>query len=155
MTMVVPLSDILDVLSQSEVFRVLSREELEDLAHAGHTHAFQPGDVLLRPGQEIDVVHILAQGTLVYCLDLREGETLFLADASPGTIVGTSGFTNRAFSYLGVQALTPVTTVAIPQRFMQLLMESNPELSFQVLSHVMKRWNWTVEKLISVVRVQV
>jgi diguanylate cyclase (GGDEF)-like protein len=102
------LSNDISLLAPVPIFRHLSPHELTELARASRQMVFQPGDVLVRKGEEGDCVYVILEGRV----EVLANEAVVSWLVAGDTVGDMSLFDGRPRSATCV-ALTPTTCLRL------------------------------------------
>lgn len=132
--------------------RALSNKQRRALARTSHFRSFVPGEVIVRSGQQVEEVFFIVTGQVCHTVENRRGQRLVLGESGPGTIVGTSAFTETPTATLTAEALTPVRGVACEAKAVRAALETSAEALRELVQVVAERRRWTTLMLVQAVQ---
>jgi CRP/FNR family cyclic AMP-dependent transcriptional regulator len=120
--------DRLKVLSQSDLFRSLSQEEMEEWSRHSEAKKFKPGQLILNEGEKNDTLYVLVTGKVECFLpergkmkDVRRFSKVRLNTLGPGESFGLYSLIDKQEASCSVMAIEETETLSISrERFEQL-----------------------------------
>jgi phosphoserine phosphatase RsbU/P len=117
--------------------QALNDNDLSTLRQTANERAFEPGDVILRQGEEGDVFYVITSGSASVSQKLDEGEEIVLGVLGPGQYVGELALLDQSPRMATCRALTPLTALEFHQSVFKELMEKSPAVASVMLLHVL------------------
>jgi CRP/FNR family cyclic AMP-dependent transcriptional regulator len=137
---------VLDVLSQSEIFRGVPIDGLAKLAHTGIIRRFPAGALLMRQGDISDTMYVILSGRVkVERSDHQVGSPLALAELGPGDVVGEMGLLDREPRSATVTALEATEVMELDDLALAQLVMHYPDVSGGLLRVLSRRLRSTDE----------
>lgn len=111
----------------AQVFPKLSRVALAEATERLETVTYQPGDIIIRQGDEADRFYIVVEGEVAVVRLADRGEEVQLATLGPGEMFGEMGILLEARRTADVRAESPVTLLTLAwDDFKSLIGASGP-----------------------------
>ncbi|MCG3140724.1 MAG: Adaptive-response sensory-kinase SasA [Anaerolineae bacterium] len=121
-----------DFLRQIPLFSGLDDYALERLVAMSAEISLQPGELLIREGENGDTMYIILDGSLQIRKRARDGE-IVLAERGAGEVIGEMSVLDQAPRVASVIALTPVHALAIDQETFMALLDWSPTAARAIL----------------------
>jgi CRP-like cAMP-binding protein len=141
-------------LAKVAVFGDLPRSTVAALARRVSVTRALGGNVILRPDDAGQSLHILASGTAKVVIATRTREVI-LSLLRPHDLFGERSFFDTARSDVSVRAIDPVTVLSISREDLVLLLATHPETSLALLAELARRINTANELVADVVMLEV
>jgi CRP/FNR family transcriptional regulator, cyclic AMP receptor protein len=130
---------LLQVLSQSPVFRYGRAEALTALADQASPFDYPPGSFLMRQGEPADHVLVLTAGEVAIVSPVRGGGELVHTIMRAGQLIGELALLNDGRRTAGARATSPTTAWAIGRDPFLGFLEANPPAAAALLRQVAAR----------------
>lgn len=105
----------------------------EDILALGKTQQWQPKDVILSNGIQIDKLYYIAEGRACLSLTHEEGSRRLLYIAEAGRFIGEAHFFYSSLNIGDFQAITPCRIVCFHKKLSRGLLESREEFRMALL----------------------
>lgn len=141
------LGDFEQIVASSHLFKSLDADGRERLVESGYVLFFESGDVLIREGDEGDVMYLVLSGKV------RVGTTgargaVQLAELGRGACLGEVSVLTGGPRTATVTALAPVQVVAFEKHRIQRIVDDYPRVRQLLEAMIAGRARDTVEKII-------
>jgi CRP/FNR family cyclic AMP-dependent transcriptional regulator len=140
-------SEVLDLLGRVPVFATLEQNDLERIAQLAVPRQFQPGQAVFREGDQSDTCYIVREGHARAVRSHGDGRTITLATFGPGDIFGELAMFEDERRSATVEAIEPISVVAVLGRDMRRLMIEHPEISTRLVIALGRRLREMNERL--------
>jgi CRP-like cAMP-binding protein len=138
------VSDERDLLLSTELFRGLTTEALQELAHRSKRRRYRQGEGLFREGDPSGLLFVLVSGVLKLAVSSRSGAQLTLAVLhQPAAVVGEAGLIDGHPHEASCVALVPSEVLVLSREDLQPLLTS-PELARGLLLTLVARLRQSV-----------
>jgi CRP/FNR family cyclic AMP-dependent transcriptional regulator len=137
---------VLDVLSQSEMFKGVPIDGLIKLAKTGINRHFSEGAQLMRQGDISDTMYVILSGRVkVERSDTHVADPLELAELGPGDVVGEMGLLDREPRSATVTAVESTEVMELDDLALAQLVLHYPDISGGLLRILSRRLRTTDE----------
>jgi CRP/FNR family transcriptional regulator len=140
-------SEVVELLGRVPVFSMLEHSDLERIAQLAVPRAFEPGQAVFREGDESDTCYIVREGHARAVRSHGDGRTITLATFGPGDIFGELAMFEDERRSATVEAIEPISVVAVLGRDMRRLMIEHPEISTRLVIALGRRLREMNERL--------
>jgi CRP/FNR family transcriptional regulator, cyclic AMP receptor protein len=140
-------SEVLELLGRVPVFSTLEQNDLERIAQLAVPRQFQPGQAVFREGDQSDTCYIVREGHARAVRSHGDGRTITLATFGPGDIFGELAMFEDERRSATVEAIEPISVVAVLGRDMRRLMIEHPEISTRLVIALGRRLREMNERL--------
>ena len=125
--------EVVELLGRVPVFSTLVRGDLERIAELAVPRMFEPGHVVFREGDASDTCYIVREGRARAIHEHGDGRTITLATFGPGDIFGELAMFEDERRSATVEAIDPISVVAVLGPDMRRLMIEHPEISTRLV----------------------
>jgi CRP/FNR family cyclic AMP-dependent transcriptional regulator len=140
-------SEVVELLARVPVFATLEQSDLERIAQLAVPRHFQPGQAVFREGDQSDTCYIVREGHARAVRSHGDGRTITLATFGPGDIFGELAMFEDERRSATVEAIEPISVVAVLGPDMRRLMTEHPEISTRLVIALGRRLRETNERL--------
>jgi CRP/FNR family transcriptional regulator len=140
-------SQVVDLLGRVPVFSTLEQADLERIAQLAVPRHFAPGQAVFREGDQSDTCYIVREGHARAIRTHGDGRTITLATFGPGDIFGELAMFEDERRSATVEAIEPISVVAVLGPDMRRLMIEHPEISTRLVIALGRRLRETNERL--------
>ncbi len=119
------ISDVLEILSRSELFNKFSPEALRLLAFTAESRSLQQGDVLFKKGDSADCGYLVKGGTLALSGATPDERRPVMA--GPGVLIGKLALFIRNTRPVTAVAVEPTEVLRIAPTMLRRILEEYPE----------------------------
>jgi CRP/FNR family cyclic AMP-dependent transcriptional regulator len=140
-------SEVLELLGRVPVFATLEQSDLERIAQLAVPRQFQPGQAVFREGDQSDTCYIVREGHARAVRSHGDGRTITLATFGPGDIFGELAMFEDERRSATVEAIEPISVVAVLGPDMRRLMIEHPEISTRLVIALGRRLREMNERL--------
>jgi CRP/FNR family cyclic AMP-dependent transcriptional regulator len=140
-------SEVVDLLARVPVFATLEQSDLERIAQLAVPRQFQPGQAVFREGDQSDTCYIVREGHARAVRSHGDGRTITLATFGPGDIFGELAMFEDERRSATVEAIEPISVVAVLGGDMRRLMIEHPEISTRLVIALGRRLREMNERL--------
>jgi CRP/FNR family transcriptional regulator len=140
-------SEVLELLARVPVFATLEQSDLERIAQLAVPRHFQPGQAVFREGDQSDTCYIVREGHARAVRSHGDGRTITLATFGPGDIFGELAMFEDERRSATVEAIEPISVVAVLGGDMRRLMIEHPEISTRLVIALGRRLREMNERL--------
>jgi CRP-like cAMP-binding protein len=140
-------SEVVDLLARVPVFATLEHSDLERIAQLAVPRNFEPGQAVFREGDESDTCYIVREGHARAVRSHADGRTITLATFGPGDIFGELAMFEDERRSATVEAIEPISVVAVLGPDMRRLMIEHPEISTRLVVALGRRLREMNERL--------
>jgi CRP/FNR family transcriptional regulator, cyclic AMP receptor protein len=140
-------SEVLELLGRVPVFSTLEHSDLERIAQLAVPRRFEPGQAVFREGDQSDTCYIVREGHARAIRTHGDGRTITLATFGPGDIFGELAMFEDERRSATVEAIEPISVVAVLGPDMRRLMIEHPEISTRLVIALGRRLRETNERL--------
>lgn len=140
--------DYVKILQQVPLFAHTSERFLRGLARSCTERSFDAGTYVVEQGDEGVGLFVITSGRVR--VEKRGGgdRRMIIAEHGPGEVVGEMAVIDGAPRSASVLAVENTSTLALASWSFNSFMESHPELAFEILPVVVKRFRETNERLL-------
>jgi CRP-like cAMP-binding protein len=138
---------VVELLARVPVFSTLVRSDLERIAGLSVPRSFEPGEVVFREGDASDTCYVVRDGHARAIHEHGDGRTITLATFGPGDIFGELAMFEDERRSATVEAIEPISVVAVLGPDMRRLMDEHPEISTRLVVALGRRLRETNERL--------
>jgi CRP/FNR family transcriptional regulator len=140
-------SEVVELLARVPVFATLEQSDLERIAQLAVPRQFQPGQAVFREGDQSDTCYIVREGHARAVRSHGDGRTITLATFGPGDIFGELAMFEDERRSATVEAIEPISVVAVLGGDMRRLMIEHPEISTRLVIALGRRLREMNERL--------
>jgi CRP-like cAMP-binding protein len=140
-------SEVVELLARVPVFATLEQSDLERIAQLAVPRHFQPGQAVFREGDQSDTCYIVREGHARAVRSHGDGRTITLATFGPGDIFGELAMFEDERRSATVEAIEPISVVAVLGGDMRRLMIEHPEISTRLVIALGRRLREMNERL--------
>ena len=129
---------VVDRLRLTPLFGGLPDDQLDRLADMGEIVDLEPGEALIREGDEADALYVVLDGELD--VTKRSGRTdIPVARVGPGALQGELAALEGGRRLASVTAATPTEVLRIPVGAMRQLLDAGPDVALAVIRTAVSR----------------
>jgi CRP/FNR family transcriptional regulator len=140
-------SEVVELLGRVPVFSTLEQADLERIAQLAVPRSFEPGQAVFREGDQSDTCYVVREGHARAIRTHGDGRTITLATFGPGDIFGELAMFEDERRSATVEAIGPISVVAVLGPDMRRLMIEHPEISTRLVIALGRRLRETNERL--------
>jgi CRP/FNR family transcriptional regulator, cyclic AMP receptor protein len=140
-------SEVVELLGRVPVFSTLERSDLERIAQLAVPRGFEPGQAVFREGDQSDTCYVVREGHARAVRRHSDGRTITLATFGPGDIFGELAMFEDERRSATVEAIEPMSVVAVLGPDMRRLMTEHPGISTRLVIALGRRLRETNERL--------
>jgi CRP/FNR family transcriptional regulator len=140
-------SEVVELLARVPVFATLEQGDLERIAQLAVPRQFEPGQAVFREGDQSDTCYIVREGRARAVRSHGDGRTITLATFGPGDIFGELAMFEDERRSATVEAIEPISVVAVLGGDMRRLMIEHPEISTRLVIALGRRLREMNERL--------
>jgi CRP/FNR family transcriptional regulator, cyclic AMP receptor protein len=140
-------AEVVELLARVPVFSTVEGGDLERMAQLAVPRSFEPGQVVFREGDRSDTCYVLHAGRARAVHQHGDGRTITLATFGPGDIFGELALFEDERRSATVEALGPMSAVALLGPDMRRLIEEHPQIAMRLLIGLGRRLRETNERL--------
>jgi CRP/FNR family transcriptional regulator len=140
-------SEVVELLGRVPVFSTLEQSDLERIAQLAVPRNFEPGQAVFREGDQSDTCYIVREGHARAVRTHGDGRTITLATFGPGDIFGELAMFEDERRSATVEAIEPISVVAVLGPDMRRLMIEHPEISKRLVIALGRRLREMNERL--------
>ncbi|MBU0494907.1 MAG: SpoIIE family protein phosphatase [Chloroflexi bacterium] len=122
-----------------QAFGNINPDTAAQLAQVARERTYDPGDVLLRQGDQGHDFYVLASGQVAVTRHLASPDEQTLAQRGPGDIIGEMALLDDAPRLASIHALTPVRVLAFDEAAFQALLAHSLPAALQVIRLITAR----------------
>lgn len=141
------LSDEVDVLRRSPLFKGVEPARLKLIAFTGETVHFAPGEVLFRQGDAGDSAYVILSGEALVVADSPVGP-IELARLGEHEVIGEIGILCDVPRTATVQAVSELRTLRIAKECLSEMLEAFPSMALAMLRELAQRLSRTSAELV-------
>jgi CRP/FNR family transcriptional regulator, cyclic AMP receptor protein len=138
---------IVDLLGKTGLFGSLSEPDRELIAGRMRRAQFDPDQMIFSRGDPGREIYLVLEGRIRLSILSSDGRELSFAHAGPGNIFGEIAALDGGERTAGATAMTKVQAMALPQRAMLDLIESNPKVATAAIHFLCARLRETDQRL--------
>ena len=128
-------------LSQVDIFKDLSKDEMEWLERVTLMITTEKGKIIYTPGETVEVLFLLKKGRVqIYRLSL-EGKKLVIAVLGPGTFFGEMSLVGQGMYDAFAEAVEDSTICAMSRSDVEGLLTTKPTVALRLLQVIGQRLN--------------
>ncbi|MDA1140432.1 MAG: mechanosensitive ion channel family protein [Planctomycetota bacterium] len=129
-----------DLLTRADMFLAMIPEEIEDLAKKMKECTFQPGDVIVRQGEEGSSMFFMFEGLVNVLIDFKgEGEQTKVANIGPGQFFGEMSLLTGEPRTATISADVPTIVYELSKADLKVVLEKRPECADTISQIVAER----------------
>jgi CRP-like cAMP-binding protein len=133
------LAEKIGYLRAVDIFRDLTAEEIDWIAHVTPMLTCEKGRVIYTPGETTEVLFILKRGRVqIYRLS-AEGKKLVIATLEAGTFFGEMSMVGQGMYEAFAEALEPSLVCALSRKDLMQLLQAKPSVAFRLLEAIGER----------------
>jgi CRP/FNR family transcriptional regulator, cyclic AMP receptor protein len=140
-------TEVVELLGRVPVFSTLEQSDLERIAELAVPRGFEPGEVVFREGDASDTCYVVREGHARAIHEHGDGRTITLATFGPGDIFGELAMFEDELRSATVEAIEPISVVAVLGPDMRRLMGEHPEISMRLVIALGRRLRETNDRL--------
>jgi CRP-like cAMP-binding protein len=125
--------EVVELLGRVPAFSTLVHSDLERIARFAVPRQFDPGDVVFREGDASDTCYVVRDGRARAIHEHGDGRTITLATFGPGDIFGELAMFEDELRSATVEAIEPMSVVAVLGPDMRRLMSEHAEISMRLV----------------------
>jgi len=143
-----PPSGLTTFLRQVPLFSSLTDGDLDALGRVAEFRGYKRGSILCHEGQPVEGLHVLLKGRIKLCKHSPEGREQILEIVEPVSTFAETALFDRTRRYPAlVRAAAISSTLTIPRRPLQRLLEGRPSLSLAFLGAFAERMKAMMRKV--------
>ncbi len=135
------------MLSQAELFRPLSPDDLDSIAAQAEIRKFNRGNVLFTEGDEPTELFVVTQGRIAIANKSIDGRESVVALMEPGDLFGEMPLFDQQQRSAEARALERSEAIAVPYAPLRSLYSRQPDLLWSVVKMLANRLRSTDEAL--------
>ncbi len=120
-------------------FAGLEQAERDALRRQAIPRRYGRGDVLFHRGDDSSAAHVLLEGLVKMSALTGDGREVVFGIAGPGTVIGEIAALTRRPRLVGVRALEPVDSLALPAEVLREAVRRSPALALLLLDLAARR----------------
>jgi len=140
-------AQVVELLARVPVFSTLERGDLERVAQLAVPRQFDPGQAVFREGDASDTCYIVREGHARAIRTHPDGRAITLANFGPGDIFGELAMFEDERRSATVEAIDPMSVVAVLGPDMRRLMGEHSEIAMRLVIALGRRLRETNERL--------
>jgi CRP-like cAMP-binding protein len=140
-------SEVVELLGRVPVFSTLELGDLERVAQLAVPRRFEPGQAVFREGDASDTCYIVREGHGRAIRSHGDGRTITLATFGPGDIFGELAMFEDELRSATVEAVDPMSVVAVLGPDMRRLMNEHPQIATRLVIALGRRLREMNERL--------
>lgn len=133
------LRNAVQALERSDLFGVMSAEELLALAEASRVVRFGPGEAIVREGEPGDSSYQVLQGRVEVLKSVASGRQMSVRQLLPDALFGEMTLLLDSPRSATVRAMEECCLLELDRTALQPLLEANPDLLQRLAHHVSRR----------------
>jgi CRP-like cAMP-binding protein len=134
------------LIEDSQLFQALDLEERESLFETGERVTYEPGEVILKEGEEGDSFYIIEDGE-VEVSTVKDEKTVVLATLGRGDLFGeVTAFSGKPRTAT-VTAASLVDMIRFDNEELKSLLDKSPEVREELQAMILGRARDTIEKI--------
>jgi CRP/FNR family cyclic AMP-dependent transcriptional regulator len=130
---------VADLLAQTPLFAELTQEELQRIAEAARLRVYQPGEVIVREGEQTAGCFIVLTGQVEVVKDADTARPAVLARMGPGEIFGEMAMIDDHPRSATVRALDATECVGLRRSDFMAELQRTPEIAVHMLPVLVRR----------------
>ena len=139
--------EVVELLGRVPVFSTLEPADLERIAELAVPRSFAPGQAVFREGDASDTCYVVREGHARAVRTHRDGRTITLARFGPGDIFGELAMFEDELRSATVEAIEPMSVVAVLGPDMRRLMSEHPQIAMRLVIALGRRLREMNERL--------
>jgi CRP-like cAMP-binding protein len=139
--------EVVELLGRVPVFSTLEPADLQRIAELAVPRGFEPGQAVFREGDASDTCYIVREGHARAVRTNRDGRTITLARFGPGDIFGELAMFEDELRSATVEAIEPMSVVAVLGPDMRRLMGEHPQIATRLVIALGRRLREMNERL--------
>ncbi|HWX43788.1 MAG TPA: Crp/Fnr family transcriptional regulator [Solirubrobacteraceae bacterium] len=139
--------EVVELLARVPVFSTLELEDLRRIAQLAVPRSFDAGQAVFREGDRSDTCYIVQAGRARAVREHGDGRTITLATFGPGDIFGELALFEDERRSATVEAVVPMSVVAVLGPDMRRLMAEHPQIAMRLLIALGRRLRESNERL--------
>jgi CRP/FNR family transcriptional regulator, cyclic AMP receptor protein len=140
-------ADVVELLARVPVFETLERSDLEQIAALAVPRRFEPGQAVFHEGDASDTCYVVREGQARAIRSHPDGRTITLATFGPGDFFGELAMFEDERRSATVEAIDPLSLVAVLGPDMRRLMVEHPQISTRLVIALGRRLREMNERL--------
>jgi CRP-like cAMP-binding protein len=139
--------EVVELLGRVPVFSTLEPADLERIAELAVPRSFAPGQAVFREGDASDTCYVVREGHARAVRTHRDRRTITLARFGPGDIFGELAMFEDELRSATVEAIEPMSAVAVLGPDMRRLMSEHPQIAMRLVIALGRRLREMNERL--------
>jgi CRP/FNR family transcriptional regulator len=139
--------EVVELLGRVPVFSTLEPADLERIVELALPRSFAPGQAVFREGDASDTCYVVREGHARAVRTHRDGRTITLARFGPGDIFGELAMFEDELRSATVEAIEPMSVVAVLGPDMRRLMSEHPQIAMRLVIALGRRLREMNERL--------
>ena len=131
-----PQDTVVALLDELELFKSLTREEIEDLARRTETVVWEAGTVVFEEGDRGEACYVIHSGRVKVLRRLIDGQPIALAQLGHGAMVGELALFASDRRSATLQAEERTSAIAISRDDLMRILHGNAEAAISMAVHV-------------------
>ncbi len=127
------------LLSMVDVFEMLPKEELEELAHLALDVSYEPGEDLSEPQEGEGKLYVLKEGRVQLYVTLPNEGEITLSVVEGGSIFGEIAFVGEGAGEIHARALVDSLVCTLKTEIIEQLIERNPGVGLAMVRMLSER----------------
>lgn len=119
-------------LSGVYLFKELTPEELQIVAHAANERNLSPGEEVFMTGEKANSFYVIALGSVKIYSNSSEGDVMGIANLGTGAHFGEMPFFDRGNRSATAQAIEPTRMLEIAYADLEQLFQAHPPIALKV-----------------------
>lgn len=138
---------VVELLGRTALFGSLSEADRQAIASRMRRVQFEPDQMIFSRGDPGREIYLVIQGRIRLSVLSSDGRELSLDHAAPGSIFGEIATLDGGERTAGATAITRVQAMALPQKALLELIESNPKVALAAICFLCSRLRDTDQRL--------
>lgn len=126
---------IAEALKKSEIFSVLTDQELEEISPFFESVRFKKDEYIFMEGDPSEWFYLVAEGRVKVLKHSIKGKDIILEIMSPGDVFGGVAVLDKKPFPASAQAMGPVTAIRINRRNLINVMDEHPGLKLAIVKY--------------------
>jgi CRP/FNR family cyclic AMP-dependent transcriptional regulator len=127
------------LLSMVDIFEMLPKDELEELAHLALDASYDPGENLREPREGDQKLYVLKEGRVQLYVTLPDEGEVTLSVVEGGSIFGEMALAGEELGKVHARALVPSLVCTLQTKVVDGLIERNPEVGLAMVRMLSQR----------------
>ncbi len=127
------------LLSMVDVFEMLPKGELEELAHLALDRSYEPGEALSEPQEGEGKLYVLKEGRVQLYVRLPDEGEVTLSVVEGGNMFGQMALTGQQLSGVYARAMTPSVICSLTRRDLERVILNHPEVGLRLVRHLSRQ----------------